>query len=215
MGVTVTNASGAITVNDGTVQQSIDKALVSVNTNGDNVVIRWSPVDSLTYNYANFTGSVAGASAAAVALLIAAYLDTGSGGGSNSVTVAYTVGVAGSGADYEFASAANMTEQSIQVGGSAIVPVNSPVTSIVLKCTQAPNSGTMLMDVGNTSGGDEFNISNVDMSALNAIISVSSQVAASASASSVYLSGMPSVNWNTLTTGIWKIWIQYSDNSNN
>lgn len=137
----------------------------------------------------------------------------------NERTVAYTIGIASAtGMNHNFSSAANANEQSIQIGSAAIIPANSPIVSVVVKCIEAiTDSGgatTALNDVGNTSGGDEI-ISSVTLETLSEILSVSAQVAAVASASSVYFSITPGVNWNTLLTGKWKIWITYNDNSSN
>ena len=139
--------------------------------------------------------------------------------GANEKTVAYTIGIFGAtGVDFNFASVANALEQSIQLGAAAIIPANSPIKTIVVKCTEAVEAAgvpkTASNDVGNTSGGDEW-ISTIALETLNQIASVSTQVAAMAAASSIYFSITPGVNWNTLTKGKWKIWITYNDNSTN
>lgn len=136
----------------------------------------------------------------------------------NERTVVYTVGIPGAfNVNHTFTSAANALEQSLQLGLTTIIPANSPVVSVVIKCTEAivgAAATTAICDVGNTSGGDEI-ISMVNMETLNQILSVSAQVTASSSASSIYFSITPGVNWNTLTAGKWKIWITYNDNSAN
>src|SRR3990167_6099200 len=68
-------------------------------------------------------------------------------------TVEYTIGVPGvTGVDHNFTSVANTTEQSIQLGGTAILPANSPTISIVVKCTDGLNGGiTVSTDVGSTA----------------------------------------------------------------
>lgn len=136
----------------------------------------------------------------------------------NQRTVSYTIGVpAATGVNHNFTSAANATEQSIQIGSAAIIPANSPIVSVEVKCIEAiagASATTALCDVGNTSGGDEI-ISALSLELLNELLSVSAQVSAVSAASSVYFSITPGVNWNTLLTGKWKIWITYLDNSSN
>ena len=216
MSVSVTNSGGTILINDSDSVYYIEKQKVDVSTKGNNVIIRWDKTHYVSYPYTDFTAP-SGASAAIVAAAIAAFLSTGSGAQSNSITVSYTIGVDGvADMDYNFDPNTNALIQSIEMG-SSIIPANSPVTSIVVKCTSAlagSGSPTATCNVGNTSGGSEF-ISTISMSSLNGIISVSAQVAAGAAASSVYFSITPSGDWSTLTAGAWKIWITYSDNSNN
>lgn len=214
MAVTVTNSGGTIKIDDGQNVNYPQKNKVDVSAIGDNVIIRWDDVHYVSYPYSSYS-SPSGASAAAVAALIAAFLNTGAGANSNVVTVSYTIGMPGvTGVDQNFTSAANTTEQSLQLGSSAIIPANSPITSIVLECTEAPTGGVVTADVGNTSGGDEW-MSVIDMGTLNNINSVSTQVAAKVAASSIYVSMTPGSNWNTYTAGKYKVWITYADNSNN
>lgn len=116
--------------------------------------------------------------------------------------VSYTVGTADTDADYKFTSVANMTEQSLQLGAAAIIPADSPVSSIVAKCEVAMVGGGSSSDIGKTSGSEEY-IAGVDLSALNAINSVGQNVAPSVAASSIYFSATPDANWSTLTA--WKV----------
>ena len=136
------------------------------------------------------------------------------GGAGLTSKLAYTIGVAGvAGVDYNFTSVANTTEQSIQLGASNIIPANSHILSIVAKCTDGLNgAATATTDIGNTSGGDEW-MSLIDLDDTNEINSVSTQVAAKAAASSIYFSVTPDTNWDLLTTGKWKVWIVFIDNS--
>jgi len=138
-----------------------------------------------------------------------------SGSRVNERTVSFTVGIPGAtNVTYNFTSLADMFEQSVQLGTS-IIPANSPVVSIVAKCTEGLNgAATGICDVGKTAGSDEY-ISAVDLDDTDEIISVSAQVIASAAATAIYFSITPDVNWNTLITGKWKIWITYNDNSTN
>lgn len=126
----------------------------------------------------------------------------------------YTIGAPGvSGTDYNFISAANTTEQSIQLGATTIIPALSIVTSIMATCSIGCNGAiTMSTDIGLTSGSDEW-VSAVDLDDTNEIISVGQLVTAGIADSSIYFSGTPSANWSTMTTGTWEIHIYYADGS--
>lgn len=124
--------------------------------------------------------------------------------------VSYTIGAPGvTGVDYNFTSAANMTEQSIQLGAAAIIPASSPIASIVARCTTALVGGGSSSDVGKSSGSDEY-LSTIDLSALNAINSAGPFPALIA-ASSVYFSAIPDANWSTLSAWVIEVDIFYYD----
>ena len=136
----------------------------------------------------------------------------------NLLTVAYTIGVFGvPDVDYNFASVANTAEQSIQIGAAAIMPANSCPIQIIIKCIDGLNGAiTGTSDVGSTSVGNDY-ISAADVDDTNDMYRSTSGTGSFniiVSASSVYFSFTPSANWNTITTGKWKIWISYIDNSN-
>ena len=75
----------------------------------------------------------------------------------NLKTVVYTVGVAGvTGCNHNFTSVANMTEQSIQLGGTTIIPKYSIPSEITVLCITGLSgiiSGDI--DIGRTSGSNE------------------------------------------------------------
>lgn len=215
MSVAVTDSGGGyISINDGNSVQDVDKNKVTVLSYGTTVQIWWDDVHYVSFPYTDFTAPT-GASASAVAALIAAMLDTGGGASSNVTTTSYTVGMPGvSGVDLNFTSAANSNQQSKQLGAAAIIPPNSVIQSIVIKCITAPTTAGAVADVGNTSGGSEW-MSSIPMDTLNAVQSVSTQVSAQSSASSIYFSITPGANWNTQTNGVWKIWITTINNSSN
>lgn len=75
MSVSVTNNTGTILVSDGNANTYIKKQLVTVGTNGNNVVISWYRVHYITFPYTDFTAPT-GASASAVANAIGAFLNT-------------------------------------------------------------------------------------------------------------------------------------------
>lgn len=122
--------------------------------------------------------------------------------------LSYTVGVNGVTADYNFISVANTTEQSIQLGATTIIPALASTTSIIVSVTAAPAGGTTTVDIGVTSGSDEY-FSGVALSTLNSTSSSSAAVVASGVATSIYFSVTPSANWNTITLAKWIINIYY------
>lgn len=131
-------------------------------------------------------------------------------------TVEYTVGVPGVvGVDYNFTSVANTAEQSIELG-LAIIPANSTPLFILAKCEIGLNGlATGTADMGSVSGGTEFmNAANIDDTEEYGQYTSGSGISyAEPTASSVFFSFTPNTNWNLLTTGSWKIWISYIDNS--
>ena|SRR3990167_6115094 len=131
-------------------------------------------------------------------------------------TVEYTIGVPGvTGVDHNFTSVANTTEQSIQLGGTTIIPANSPIIQIVVKCIDGLSGViTGTCDIGVTSGASGIG-GPLDLDDTNEIISTGglNLPSTSISATSIYFSFTPSANWDTITTGKWKVWISYIDNS--
>lgn len=137
-------------------------------------------------------------------------------GASNIKTKVYTVGVAGTtGVNHLFTSVADSVEQSIRLGGTDIIPVNSVVLSIQAKCITGVNTGTGTADMGKTSGSTTFmaavNIDNTD-EIYRTVYTLNGDAT---TASSVYFSFTPSALWNALTAGKWRIWVTYIDNSTN
>src|SRR3990167_7726835 len=136
-------------------------------------------------------------------------------------TVEYTIGVPGvAGVDYNFPGGAldQANIRSVQLGGTTIIPENSPVIVIISKCIVGLNDAiTGSVDIGNASEGSQFlpgaTLDDTDeiVSTDNSTVDITTYV--SASASSVYFSMTPSANWSTITTGTWKVWISYIDNS--
>ena len=207
--ISVTNNTDTITIDDGNSITHVPKDKVTVFDYKDTVYIFWDGHIQIRENYANFSAP-AGASAAIVADAIRVFLDTGSLSGRS---LSYTIGVPGAtGVDYNFSSVANMDEQSIQLGATDIIPADAIIFAVWVKCqgtiTSSAGAVSATCDVGNTLGGDEW-ISTIDMSAINTIQSVGTQVSAKATASSIYFSITSTQNWNTLNGGKWaiKIWI--------
>ena len=210
--ITVVDSTGTLTITSAVnIVQYPEKVKVMVRAFGTTVQIYWDDTHYVSDIYTNYTigGTIYG-SAALAAAAIAAMLNDGA---SNSPVkkLEYTVGLFGvADCDYNFASAANTTEQSIQLGAAAVIPASSPITSMVVKCNVGITGGTGTIDVGKTSGAADY-ISEADLDATNDITSVSAQVAADVAASSVYFSMTPSANWNTLTLAKWTITIYYNE----
>jgi len=118
----------------------------------------------------------------------------------------YLIGAPGvTGVDYNFTSAANTTEQSIQLGATTIIGSNDAVVSIVIECITDMNAAiTGVLDVGRTSGSDEY-VSSTPSPTVGFPISVSQTVYPSTSATSVYYSMTPSANWSTMSAGKWRV----------
>ena len=211
--ITVVDSTGTLTITSAVnIIQYPEKVKVMVRAFGTTVQIYWDDTHYVSDVYTNYTiGGVVYGSAALAAEAIAAMLNEGSGGSSPVVKKEYTVGLAGvADCDYNFTAPANATEQSIQLGATTIIPASSPVTSIVAKCNVGITGGTGTFDMGKASGDADY-MPDVDLSATNAINSVSAQVVADASASSIYFSMTPSANWNTLSLGKWTITIYYNE----
>ena len=144
------------------------------------------------------------------------------GGYHNTVTVQYTVGHDGSGADYTFSNAANKAEEGLQLGGTTIIPALARVIDVVVISTEgwtgsAGAEAGLGTEVGNASGGAEYMVS-ADIDGLNDVgsldIDKSAMPVVSASATSVYVSCTPTTNdWDEFTAGISTIYVTYIDNS--
>ncbi len=118
----------------------------------------------------------------------------------------YLIGAPGvTGVNYNFTSVANTTEQSFQLGGTTIIGANDAIVSIVVEGIDDMNGViTGTLDVGRTSGSDEY-ISSTPAPTSGNTISVGQTVYPSTSATSVYYSMTPSENWSTMTSGKWRI----------
>lgn len=131
----------------------------------------------------------------------------------------YIIGVAGTtGCDHLFSSVANSTKQSIQLGGTTIIPAKALILAISGVCDEGL-SGVITGDAaaGTTSGGGQYfseggtGNSFDDTNDALQMIGGSTTLFPIPTASSVYFSFTPSANWNTITTGKWTIYISYID----
>ena len=128
-------------------------------------------------------------------------------------TIVYKVGVAGvTGCDYNFTSTADALQQTIQLGGTDIIPVKSPVTQLVVHCTDGLNTGTGSGKLGLLTGANTYmSLTLLDDTDETQASSIGNKI--SSAISSVWFSYTPSANWNTLTNGTFRIFITYIDNS--
>ena len=111
-----------------------------------------------------------------------------------------------------------MTEQSIQLGGTTIIPKYSIPSEITVLCITGLSgiiSGDI--DIGRTSGSNEYFNTQIidDTNEIQKTVIGNLAVGTEYSiATSVFFSLTPDANWNTITSGKWKIFICYIDNSN-
>jgi hypothetical protein len=132
-------------------------------------------------------------------------------------TIKKTIGGVGiTGCDFNFATAANMTEQVINLG--ALVPAKATLMGI-FTVTDAVFTGaiTLVAETGTSSSGDEL-ISSTTIYAANAItptpgsgIVVSTPIV---TPTTIYLSATPGANWSLVTAGKVTVYITYVDVTN-
>lgn len=127
-------------------------------------------------------------------------------------TVKKTIGGVGvAGCDFNFATAANQSEQVIDLG--AIIPANARVLD-VRTITNAVFTGavSLVADLGNASGGAQF-VGSATIYAANAINAMAAAtdmaVAPVAAASKVFLNATPGANWSLVTAGKVTVLVTY------
>lgn len=131
-------------------------------------------------------------------------------------TVKKTIGGIGITADFNFVTAANITEQPIDLG--AIVPARARVVDVYL-VTDAAFTGatTLVADVGNVSGGAEF-IASATIFDTNAVLALANAgacpVAPNVAASKVWVNATPGANWSLVTAGKVSVYVTYIDVTN-
>ena len=116
-------------------------------------------------------------------------------------TIKKTIGNIGVTADFNFVTAANVTEQSINLG--AILPAKCRVLDVMLFTDAAfTNLGALTTDVGLTAGAAEF-ISAGNNTAINAIMASANGGTfiglPTASARNIYVNVVPTNNWSSAT----------------
>lgn len=115
--------------------------------------------------------------------------------------------------DYNFASAANTTEQPIDLG--ACVPALARVTDVIITTEETFTGATSLgVTCGNATGGTQyFTTANlVTADAINSIATgAQNKVAPSASAAHVWVNATPGANWSLVTAGKLGVYVYYND----
>jgi hypothetical protein len=115
--------------------------------------------------------------------------------------------------DYQFDDdAANAAEQVITL--TNILPAYAELLSWQVRCFETvTGSASMQIDVGTSSGGAELGTGSPDTA--NDIIGSAAGAApalvATNAARSLYVSGTPGANWNTLNAGRWSVMLTYID----
>ena len=122
------------------------------------------------------------------------------------------------GTDFVFVTAANTTEQIIDLG--AIIPAYARILDVIVVTNAAfTNLGALSTDIGTTSGGGEL-IGAANNTALNALLQPAvgagfTLVAISGSAGHVYVNVTPTNNWNSATpVGKMSVYVTYIDRTN-
>jgi len=115
--------------------------------------------------------------------------------------------------DYQFDDdAANKTEQVITL--TNILPAYALLTNWQIRCVETvTGSAAMQIDLGTTSGGNELGTGSPDTAddILSIAAAGSPALAPTDAARSLYFSGTPGVNWNTLDAGRWVVMLTYID----
>ena len=129
-------------------------------------------------------------------------------------TVRKTIGgVAVQGCDHNFATAANATEQVINLG--VVVPVFARLVDVFLVTDMTfAGATTLVADVGTTSGGGEL-IASATIYAKNAVLAAANaaamQAAPNASGITIYVNATPGANWSNVTEGKVSVYVTYID----
>jgi hypothetical protein len=132
---------------------------------------------------------------------------------SNVKTIKLTIGGVGvTGCDFNFVTAANTSEQIINLG--AVIPALARVVDVKTHTETGfhANSTTLVAEIGNSSSGHEF-VGSATIMALNAVNKMAHDhfftVAPAAAASNVYVAATPGANWSNATLGKVAVYITY------
>jgi len=129
-------------------------------------------------------------------------------------TIKVTVGAPGfGGTDFNFTSAANQSEQSIDLG--ALIPAKGRLVDIfVFTDAVFSNAVSLAADLGVTSGGDEL-ITSGTIYAANAILASANAGAfiltPSASDQHVFINVTPGANWDAFSAGSISVYVSIID----
>jgi len=132
---------------------------------------------------------------------------------SNVKTRKITIGAPGvTGCDFNFASAANTTEQVIDLG--SVIPALARILDVKThtEVAFAPDPTTLVMETGITSSGNEL-IASATIKSADAITAMANaaalNVAPIATARKIYCAATPGANWSTITAGKLSVYATY------
>jgi hypothetical protein len=129
-------------------------------------------------------------------------------------TIKKTIGAPSlAGTDFNFTSAADQTEQTINLG--TIIPAKARLVDIFVHCDAVfTNAVSMAVDVGTTSGGGDL-IASGSVYSSGQIIAAANAGAfiatPSASTTSVYVNATPGANWDQFTAGSMSVYVTIID----
>lgn len=131
-------------------------------------------------------------------------------------TIRKTIGVEGSGADFEFEPDEDQVEQVIELEDE--LPARGKLVNLTLITDEAFAGVTSVScDVGTTSSGDEL-IAAADMVAANTIeegaLGALYALKTAIAARSIYVSVTPDADWDEHTAGVISVYISYIDLTN-
>ena len=128
-----------------------------------------------------------------------------------------TIGHVAGGANYNWATAANTTEQVLTIAD--VIPAFAKLVDVQLITTEAvtPAITTFVVEIGTSSSGNQI-AASATCFAVNTIIESAVAgaplLATSASAASLYLAGTPGANWAGMVAGHWTLLVTYIDSAN-
>lgn len=120
-------------------------------------------------------------------------------------------GVGVTGCDFNFATAANVTEQVINLG--AIVPAGARILNVSTYTTEVFTGATSLVaETGSASSGAQF-IASATIYAANAVTATAAGgvfiAAPLSTATTIYVSATPGANWSGVTAGKMTVYVTY------
>jgi len=129
-------------------------------------------------------------------------------------SVKVTIGYPGAtGVDYAYTSAGDTTEQELEIVG--VIPSMCKLIGLIARCTSNCNLA-LNTDVGSAGGlGDILTAANCDD--LNDLLytnnSAFDEFPVDMDVQSIFINSTPDANWDTMTSGLWELYITYIDNS--
>jgi hypothetical protein len=133
------------------------------------------------------------------------------------VTKKYTIGGVGvAGCDFNFVTAANQTEQPINLG--AIIPIGARVIDVyAITNTQFTGAVSLGITLGATTGATTYS-TTVNVYAANAVVGMLhangfSVLPNAAAATNIWVNGTPGANWSLATAGKLSVYVTYLDNT--